>query len=165
MRFTQDQIAEMLGITKRQLHRYRDDGMPLDQDDVLCVKRCAIWIHENTNPHAGGWNTRKGDETPAGDINAQIKLATLNKLNEEVREKKLRNEETEGRLYDAAAIEQRINDWVILIRSWVKSIPNRLLPHIPDNKGEIIAALEEEMRVGLRLLHREGSSVDDDGTS
>src|SRR5690554_1737438 len=98
MALTQKQLAWHLGCTDRQLRNYRARGMPLDQSDPQCIAKCAVWIYCHTNPDRNGWNKRKGEASDTGDIRSEINEATRDKLREEVREKRLRNEETEGRL-------------------------------------------------------------------
>ena len=147
---TQDQIAEMLGCTSRMLRRYRDEGMPLDPSDIQCVKKCAIWIHENTNPQAGGWHSRKGSDDESQGVGARIKLAQLEKLQEEIREKRLNNERLEGSLIPAEEAEMVQIEVLSAFRQQMMQMGGKAASFVPgETKGVIKSMIDQEVISGL----------------
>lgn len=154
MKLTQRQLAGFLGYTDRQLRNFRKKGMPLDLADPLVVAKCAVWIHENANPYLGGWTTRKAGNEAEGDINAQIKQATLEKLREEAREKRLRNEETVGRLLPADQVEHAISEGLLHFRSRLMYLGGTVATLVPGEvKGTVKKMVEDVVQAELTAAY------------
>lgn len=156
---TQKNLAAALGCTVRQLHNHRKAGLEFDLTDEQCIAKAAVWIYLNTNPNAGGWSKRKGEQSEEVDplIMYKLKLAELEERNENARARRLKNEETEGRLIDTAAVEHRINEWTTLIRSHLMNLGDKVSKLVPGElKGVVKKQTETEVRNALKLLHEEG---------
>lgn len=156
---TQKNLAAALGCTVRQLHNHRKAGLEFDLADEQCIAKAAVWIYKNTNPNAGGWEKRKGYQSEGvdPDIGSKLKEAELEERRENARMRRLKNEETEGRLIDTAAVEHRINEWTTLIRSHLMQLGGKVATLVPGEvKGVVKAMTESEVRNALKLLYEEG---------
>lgn len=128
--------------------------MPLDQTDVQCVKNCAVWIHENTNPHAGGWTSRKGSDDESQSVAARIKLAQLEKLQEEIREKRLNNEKLEGSLIPADEAELVQIEVLSAYRQQMMQLGGKAASFVPgETKGVVKSMIDQEVRSGLEKAY------------
>lgn len=77
MAITQGKLAEELGVSTRQVRKYRDRGMPYDLDDSKIIGKCKRWKANNIDSHAGGWDVR-GNRQEGGTAGLlQIKIAKL----------------------------------------------------------------------------------------
>lgn len=145
--------------------------MPLDTDDIQCVKKCAIWIYRNTNPQAGGWSKRKDQDDFESDplINEKIKAAELQERLENARTRKLKNDELEGRLLPSDQVEHSINETWLQFRLSLKNLGGTVATLVPGEikgvtKDMVEKTVERELaRAYQDLLDRDPPPHDVDG--
>lgn len=128
---TQAELATALGVKVRAVRENLAAGMPRETDGTYCYEDCLNWRLQNVHTRVGGIG---GERPPMSDLERE-------KLEEEIRYKRLKNDQTEGLLVDRQAAEQEINAMLVRLKTRLEAAPDEMEMRFPaetraDNKAE-----------------------------
>jgi hypothetical protein len=142
------QLAKAVGVSKRTLEDYFSRGCP--RDSVAAIQR---WRSENL---ASPKRRSPSPADPAGEEQpAQRSLASLmlDKAREEVRAKKLKNDQTEGLLLRRDDVERVFAELVLRIKSRVQVFPDEVEMLLPaDVRDAAKRDLEDKVFLMLKEM-------------
>lgn len=143
---TVDSIAADLGVSRQTVQEWFRRGCP--RDSAEAVKE---WRDKNIQARKGG---PQAGEVAGGSLQERKTLAEIAKIDEEVRRKRLQNDELEGELVYREAVELDAAEMTGMIRARLESIPQELESEWP---AEFRALITERLQDRVRLILTEMS--------
>lgn len=145
-------LAVELGRNERTVHRYLAAGMA---DAVrtprgrFSVAKARAWIAAHVqSEHAPG-----AREVPDAELAVEIRRAELEKLREQARTAKLKNDLLAGRLIDRDDVVLAAAELLTAVRDDLLRLPDVLAPLLPaDVRSEAMLAVDHLVRQTLRRL-------------
>lgn len=141
---TTAELAVAIGRSLPMLDRYLAAGLPLSGPpyDVAAV---AEWVRQNVRPRTG----RAADDEAEPILRKRNRLE-LQKMREDVRSKKRRNDKDEARLLPAEEVTQWVAQAFLRIRQRLEKLPDDLQVLVPSAlRPEFRAAAEKKVHALL----------------
>lgn len=140
-------IAKHCGVSERTVHTWSNKpGWP----EVPTPATLDDFLSEMRRRSAPGSETAA--DVALGELNEALARAELAKLLEEVRYKRLKNDETEGRLVDRDECQRAWAEAVYEAKARIEAIPDEVEMLFPAN---IRAMLKLELRDKIHLILRQ----------
>lgn len=150
---TPTELADALGRTEQTITGYIRRGMPCET-----VEQAREWILANIRNNgpptigerAAGITSRTIDRK---DLDEEEQRAKIAKTWEEERAKRLKNDQLEGRLYDADDVELNVAELTGMIRGELESWPDHLQNEWPaELRGLATELLKHKVELLLRRM-------------
>ena len=159
--FSRKELAAAVGVSRSTLDDWRKEGCPMTTPEAV-----KAWRKDHKLPRRG--------VKPVGDGSMQDQLlaAQVAKVQEETRNKKMKNDMLAGKLYDADDVERDVGELTSMIRARLESVPDELSMEFPE---EVRLSLTQRLKdkidqilttmSNFRLSSWDQPTVDESGES
>src|SRR5262245_35605022 len=135
---TKTALAAEVGVARQTLHDWEAEGCPMDSADAI-----REWRANHKLP-------RRGVALEPGEtLQGRLLEAQIWKHSEDARNRKMKNDQLAGQLYDAQEVERNVAELTSVIRARLESIPDELGTEFP---AELRLQLRQRLEDHIRLI-------------
>jgi phage terminase Nu1 subunit (DNA packaging protein) len=147
-----EEIAAAHEVTLRTVQGWvqRRGGRPFES-----IEESRAWVAENIGPNGVSLGDRRAGRAkiPRDKLDEEEQRARIEKLREEARQKQLKNDQLEGRLWDAAGVLTTWRQAMNVLRARLQEIPQSLAADLPlEYRDQQIQRADELLRLAMKEL-------------
>lgn len=138
------EVAEFFTVSTQTVKAWRQDGMPGEPGTKQKPGKWDLSV-------IVAWKFERMSRSSVPTGNGTTAELEQQKLFEEIRFKRLKNDETESKLISVDSISRAMVAWAVKLRSRIMSIPSEVALLVPGElKAVVTARGEDSVRVALK---------------